>query len=96
MAGQRPASANHCCWEYQSFTFNRVILVGCIVPRDHQPTEATIQGKVDWLRGLKENILMGRLVPAGTGYAAYSDLSIQYHDEEESSEHVCSTEIRFN
>ncbi|MBF0524767.1 MAG: DNA-directed RNA polymerase subunit beta' [Deltaproteobacteria bacterium] len=34
-------------------------------------TEAAIAGKVDWLRGLKENVIMGRLVPAGTGMAKY-------------------------
>ena len=30
-------------------------------------TEAAIEGKVDYLRGLKENVIMGRLIPAGTG-----------------------------
>jgi DNA-directed RNA polymerase subunit beta' len=30
-------------------------------------TEAAIKGKVDDLRGLKENVIMGRLIPAGTG-----------------------------
>ena len=30
-------------------------------------TEAAIEGKADWLRGLKENVIVGRLVPAGTG-----------------------------
>jgi len=34
-------------------------------------TEAAICGKVDWLRGLKENVIMGRLIPAGTGFAYY-------------------------
>ena len=33
-------------------------------------TEAAIWGKVDHLRGLKENVIMGRLIPAGTGLAA--------------------------
>ena len=37
-------------------------------------TEAAIQGKVDFLRGLKENVIMGRLIPAGTGFAAYQRL----------------------
>jgi DNA-directed RNA polymerase subunit beta' len=37
-------------------------------------TEASLQNKVDHLQGLKENILMGRLIPAGTGYSAYSGL----------------------
>ena len=33
-------------------------------------TEAAVSGKVDYLRGLKENVIMGRLIPAGTGLAA--------------------------
>jgi len=36
-------------------------------------TEAAISGKVDYLRGLKENVIMGRLIPAGTGMAIYHD-----------------------
>jgi hypothetical protein len=39
-------------------------------------TEASIQGKVDYLRGLKENVIMGRLVPAGTGLRAYNRLDM--------------------
>ena len=31
-------------------------------------TDAAIKGKVDYLQGLKENVIVGRLVPAGTGY----------------------------
>jgi len=30
--------------------------------------DAAVEGKVDWLRGLKENVIIGRLIPAGTGY----------------------------
>jgi len=40
-------------------------------------TEASISGKVDFLRGLKENVIMGRLIPAGTGMAAYTSLQIE-------------------
>jgi len=40
-------------------------------------TEAAISGKVDYLRGLKENVIMGRLVPAGTGLPNYKHLDIQ-------------------
>ena len=32
-------------------------------------TEASLAGKIDWLKGLKENVILGRLLPAGTGYA---------------------------
>jgi hypothetical protein len=40
-------------------------------------TEASISGKVDYLRGLKENVIMGRLIPAGTGMGLYTDLEIE-------------------
>jgi DNA-directed RNA polymerase subunit beta' len=39
-------------------------------------TEAAICGKIDYLRGLKENVIMGRLIPAGTGLGAYKKLTI--------------------
>nr|YP_011007572.1 RNA polymerase beta'' subunit [Syringoderma abyssicola]WAM65001.1 RNA polymerase beta'' subunit [Syringoderma abyssicola] len=38
-------------------------------------TQAAIQGKTDWLRGLKENAITGRLIPAGTGFYADRDIS---------------------
>ena len=39
-------------------------------------TEAAIEGKSDWLRGLKENVIIGRLIPAGTGFNAYEEMGI--------------------
>ena len=39
-------------------------------------TEAAISGKVDYLRGLKENVIMGRLIPAGTGMELYRRIKI--------------------
>jgi DNA-directed RNA polymerase subunit beta' len=42
-------------------------------------TEAAINGKIDYLRGLKENVIVGRLIPAGTGLARYHD----FHMEED-------------
>ena len=45
-------------------------------------TEAAIEGKSDWLRGLKENVIIGRLIPAGTGYNAYEDLSANNVDSD--------------
>jgi DNA-directed RNA polymerase subunit beta' len=39
-------------------------------------TEASISGKVDHLRGLKENVIMGRLIPAGTGMDHYRRITI--------------------
>ncbi len=40
-------------------------------------TEASIAGAVDFLRGLKENVIMGRLIPAGTGFPPYSDIEVE-------------------
>jgi len=34
-------------------------------------TKAAIEGRLDWLRGLKENIIIGHLIPSGTGYKSY-------------------------
>jgi DNA-directed RNA polymerase subunit beta' len=39
-------------------------------------TEASISGKIDHLRGLKENVTMGRLIPAGTGFEWYRNVRI--------------------
>src|SRR5438477_1203482 len=52
-------------------------------------TEAAISGRVDYLRGLKENVIMGRLIPAGTGLTAYKHLDIEVEtpvDEVEAAE----------
>jgi len=44
-------------------------------------TEAAISGKVDALRGLKENVIMGRLLPAGTGLGAYNKIDMLVDDD---------------
>jgi DNA-directed RNA polymerase subunit beta' len=36
-------------------------------------TEAAVAGKKDGLRGLKENVIVGRLIPAGTGYSYHQE-----------------------
>ncbi len=46
-------------------------------------TEAAINGKVDYLRGLKENVIMGRLIPAGTGMEYYRRVRIAGEGVEE-------------
>ena len=46
-------------------------------------TEAALYGKVDHLRKLKENIIMGRLIPAGTGYKFYRDVELKGEVTEE-------------
>lgn len=39
-------------------------------------SDASVAGKVDYLKGLKENVIMGRLVPAGTGVREYRDVEV--------------------
>jgi DNA-directed RNA polymerase subunit beta' len=39
-------------------------------------SDASVAGKVDYLKGLKENVIMGRLVPAGTGVRDYRDIEV--------------------
>jgi DNA-directed RNA polymerase subunit beta' len=50
-------------------------------------TEASLAGRVDYLRGLKENVIMGRLIPAGTGLIKYKHL---YATVDESAEATTS------
>jgi DNA-directed RNA polymerase subunit beta' len=45
-------------------------------------TEASLAGKTDYLRGLKENVIMGRLIPAGTGLPMYKKLGIHTVEED--------------
>ena len=44
-------------------------------------TEAAIKGKIDPLIGLKENVLIGKLIPAGTGMKRYRDVKLDTEDE---------------
>jgi DNA-directed RNA polymerase subunit beta' len=46
-------------------------------------TEAAINGRTDELRGLKENVIVGRLIPAGTGYGDYRETFVPKPAEEE-------------
>ena len=52
-------------------------------------TQATLEGKRDSLRGLKENVIMGKLIPAGTGIPQYRDFEalaegdMEHHVEDE-------------
>lgn len=61
-------------------------------------TDAAIKGKVDPLLGLKENVIIGQLVPAGTGVPEYGQLSLEYEkeapdDDEEYLEEVEEVEV---
>lgn len=56
-------------------------------------TEAAVRSSVDGLRGLKENVIMGRLIPAGSGVSVYSERDIKTEGEEEEEEQVSSYRI---
>ena len=57
-------------------------------------TEAAVAGKEDNLIGLKENVIMGHLIPAGTGLAKYANLYVEGEEEEmEEEEEMLSEEI---
>jgi DNA-directed RNA polymerase subunit beta' len=49
-------------------------------------TEASINGKVDHLRGLKENVIVGRLIPAGTGMEFYRNVQLSQEMEDAAAE----------
>ena len=51
-------------------------------------TDAAIKGKVDPLMGLKENVIIGKLIPAGTGMSMYKDINITMDGEEVSNESI--------
>ena len=44
-------------------------------------TDAAIKGKIDYLKGLKENVILGKLIPAGTGAKQYSNVDISLEKE---------------
>ncbi|MEN8838937.1 MAG: hypothetical protein ABF238_00355, partial [Flavobacteriales bacterium] len=53
--------------------------------------EAAVKGKVDYLKGLKENVIVGHLIPAGTGMRKYDDMQVvstALNDAEEVTEEV--------
>ncbi len=49
-------------------------------------TEASISGSIDTLQGLKENVIMGRLIPAGSGLIEYQEREVKLEGEEEEEE----------
>ena len=49
-------------------------------------TEAAIKGKVDHLIGLKENVIIGKLIPAGTGLDIYNNIEVKEVDKEGTTE----------
>jgi DNA-directed RNA polymerase subunit beta' len=56
-------------------------------------TEAASLGKIDKLRGFKENVIMGHLIPAGTGYERYRNIKVNYHGEPVTAEDIFGDEF---
>ncbi len=44
-------------------------------------TDAAVKGKVDKLMGLKENVIIGKLIPAGTGMTRYNNIDIESEED---------------
>ena len=55
-------------------------------------TDAAIKGKVDHLMGLKENVIIGKLIPAGTGMRRYNEVSLDVNQSTDDEALVYSTE----
>ena len=53
-------------------------------------TEAAIKGKVDHLLGLKENVLIGKLIPAGTGMERYRNVEVECIEPEPTEEELAA------
>ncbi|MPM86414.1 DNA-directed RNA polymerase subunit beta' [bioreactor metagenome] len=53
-------------------------------------TDAAIKGKIDPLLGLKENVIIGKLIPAGTGMTRYRSIKISTEKEEEATDNLTS------
>src|SRR5438045_1727313 len=81
-AGQRPATGKPILLGITkaSLSTDSFISAASFQETTRVLTEAAINGKVDYLRGLKENVIMGRLVPAGTGLEYYWQVKIAGED----------------
>jgi DNA-directed RNA polymerase subunit beta' len=81
-AGQRPATGKPILLGITkaSLSTDSFISAASFQETTRVLTEAAINGKVDYLRGLKENVIMGRLIPAGTGMEYYRRVRIAGED----------------
>jgi DNA-directed RNA polymerase subunit beta' len=74
--GGQPSSAEPLlARNHESVAFDRFVYLGGEFQETTRVlTEAAISGRIDYLRGLKENVIMGRLIPAGTGMKYYRNV----------------------
>ncbi len=89
-AGKRPAKARPLLLGItkSSLSTSSFIAAASFQETTRVLTEASLYGKVDYLRRLKENIIMGRLIPAGTGYRKYNNVELLEEKEEELKEDI--------
>ena len=95
-AGAQPASGSH---QLQGITkaslsTDSFMSAAAFQETTRVLTEAAVSGKVDNLRGLKENVVVGRLIPAGTGFRKYNNTALKPvdHDENSKQKTVVDTE----
>ncbi|MBM4285613.1 MAG: DNA-directed RNA polymerase subunit beta' [Deltaproteobacteria bacterium] len=83
-AGKRPATAEPLLLGITkaSLTTESWISAASFQETTKVLADAAVQGKIDHLRGLKENVIMGRIIPAGTGFDIYRELAITFSQEE--------------
>ncbi len=84
-AGKKPASGEPLVLgiTQASLTTDSFISAASFQETTKVLTEAALQGKEDYLRGLKENVIVGRLIPAGTGFREYVDSEIDVPEQPE-------------
>ena len=56
-------------------------------------TEASIKGRLDKLLGLKDNVIIGKLIPAGTGLVRYRNVNIEVEGQEEAAQSDLEAEV---
>jgi DNA-directed RNA polymerase subunit beta' len=62
-------------------------------------TDASVEGKIDYLHGLKENVIMGHIIPAGTGIRKFNDLRVtgpDLYDEEDLRDAIITISVPRN
>ncbi len=91
----KPATATTCsCWASPRRPCSRT---ASSAPRSFQETtkvltEAALAGKVDYLVGLKENVILGHLIPAGTGFKTHQEAEVRINAQGEASPALAPTE----
>jgi DNA-directed RNA polymerase subunit beta' len=74
-AGQRPAAYSPVLLGITKASLNTESFISAASFQETTRvlTEAAVEGRIDLLRGLKENVIIGRLIPAGTGFPRFKD-----------------------